>query len=98
MEDARTSLWEAMARLASILDTQGMQKAVPVMADVSELMALEDVRALAFRMFHEADKRGDTETARRLNALVSIWDDVSMQAYQVASDREQRVQGELELE
>ena len=98
LEDARTSLWEAMARLASILDTQGMQKAVPVMADVSELMALEDVRALAFRMFHEADKRGDTETARRLNALVSIWDDVSMQAYQVASDREQRVQGELELE
>ena len=98
LEDARTSLWEAMARLASILDTQGMQKVVPVMADVSELMALEDVRALAFRMFHEADKRGDTETARRLNALVSIWDDVSMQAYQVASDREQRVQGELELE
>ena len=98
LEDARTSLWEAMARLASILDTQGMQKVVPVMADVSELMALEDVRALAFRMFHEADKRGDTETARLLNALVSIWDDVSMQAYQVASDREQRVQGELELE
>lgn len=98
LEDARTSLWEAMARLASILDTQGMQKVVPVMADVSELMALEDVRALAFRMFHEADKRSDTETARRLNALVSIWDDVSMQAYQVASDREQRVQGELELE
>lgn len=98
LEDARTSLWEAMARLASILDTQGMQKVVPVMADVSELMALEDVRALAFRMFHEADKRGDTETARRLNALVSVWDDVSMQAYQMASDHEQRVQGKLEFD
>lgn len=86
-----------MVRLAEILDTKGMQEVIPVMADVSELMPLEDVRALAFRMFHEADKRGDTETSRKMNALVSIWDDLSIQAIQTANAHQDPSQGELDL-
>ena len=98
LADERTSLWEAVVRMAGILDERGVDAVVPVMAQVAERMSLDDVRALGFRLFHEAEKRKDTEGAIRFNALVSMWDDLALGAMRERVNLQERVQGSLDLD
>lgn len=98
LQDDRTSLWEAMVRMAGILDEQGVDAVVPIMAQVQERMPLDEVKALGFRMYHEAEKRKDTEGAIKFNGLVSMWDDLSLKALKESVNVQEHVQGELNVE
>lgn len=97
LQDDHVSLWEACIRMAGILDTRGVDKVAPVMAEAGELLPLDDIRALGFRMYHEAEKRKDAEGAIRFNNLVSMWDDLSVKASTENVVRP-AVQGELDVE
>ncbi|WP_240541029.1 DUF1156 domain-containing protein [Bifidobacterium colobi] len=97
LQDDHVSLWEACIRMAGILDAKGVDKVAPVMAEAGELLPLDDIRALGFRMYHEAEKRKDTEGAIRFNNLVSMWDDLSVKASTENVVRP-AVQGELDVE
>ena len=97
LQDDHVSLWEACIRMAGILDAKGVDKVAPVMAEAGELLPLDDIRALGFRMYHEAEKRKDTEGAIRFNNLVSMWDDLSLKASKETVVRP-AVQGELDVE
>ncbi|WP_240541153.1 DUF1156 domain-containing protein [Bifidobacterium colobi] len=96
LQDDHVSLWEACVRMAGILDSNGMDKVAPVMAEAGELLSLEDIRALGFRMYHEAEKRKDTEGAIRFNSLVSMWDDLSVMSSKETVVRPP-LQGELDV-
>ena len=93
LQDDHVSLWEACIRMAGILDAKGVDKVAPVMAEAGELLPLDSIRALGFRMYHEAEKRKDTEGAIRFNNLVSMWDDLSL----MAAKETVVLQGELDV-
>lgn len=95
-QDDRVSLWEACVRLAGILDAKGVDAVAPVMAEVDGILSRDDIRALGFRMFHEAEKRKDTVGAIRFNNLVSMWDDLSLKASK-ESFVHPDTQGELDM-
>ena len=95
LRDDRISLWGSMIRMTGILDSNGVDAVVPVMAQVGECINLDDVKALGFRMFHEAEKRKDTESAIKFNSLVSMWDDLSVKTRKKATNSQENVQGEL---
>ncbi|MFC5221220.1 DUF1156 domain-containing protein [Bifidobacterium leontopitheci] len=96
MQDDHVSLWEACIRMAGILDAHGVDAVAPVMAEAGERLAMDDIRALGFRMYHEAEKRKDTEGAIRFNNLVSMWDDLSLMADKETVARP-AFQGELDV-
>ncbi|PJM79043.1 DUF1156 domain-containing protein [Bifidobacterium scaligerum] len=96
LQDDHVSLWEACIRMAGILDAKGVDKVAPVMAEAGELLPLDYIRALGFRMYHEAEKRKDTEGAIRFNNLVSMWDDLSVKA-STENVARPAVQGELDV-
>ena len=98
LQDDHTSLWEATIRMAGILDKKGVDAVVPVMAQVGERLPWEQIRALSFRMYHEAEKRKDTEGAIRFNNLVSMWDDLSVRAYKETVNLQENVQGKLDID
>lgn len=98
LQDDHTSLWEATIRMAGILDKKGVDAVVPVMAQVGERLPWEQIRALSFRMYHEAEKRKDTEGAIKFNNLVSMWDDLSVRAYKEAVNLQENIQGELDVD
>lgn len=98
LRDDHTSLWEATIRMAGILDKKGVDAVVPVMAQVGERLPWEQIRALSFRMYHEAEKRKDTEGSIRFNNLVSMWDDLSVRAYKETVNLQENIQGELDVD
>lgn len=97
LTDVRTSLWEASVRLAGVLDAKGVDAVTPMMAHVGQCMPLDQVRGLVFRMYHEAEKRKDTEEAIRFNNLASMWDDLYTDAVRRMRDAGENVQGTLEV-
>lgn len=97
LTDVRTSLWEAAVRLAGVLDAKGVDAVTPMMAHVGQCMPLDQVRSLVFRMYHEAEKRKDTEEAIRFNNLASMWDDLYTDAVRRMRDAGENVQGTLEV-
>lgn len=97
LTDVRTSLWEAAVRLAGVLDAKGVDAVMPMMAHVGQCMPLDQVRGLVFRMYHEAEKRKDTEEAIRFNNLASMWDDLYTDAVRRMRDAGENVQGTLEV-
>lgn len=97
LTDVRTSLWEAAVRLAGVLDAKGVDAVTPMMAHVGQCMPLDQVRGLVFRMYHEAEKRKDTEEAIRFNNLASMWDDLYTDAVRRMRDAGENVQGTLEV-
>ena len=96
LQDDHVSLWEACIRMAGVLDSHGVDKVAPIMAEAGELLPLDAIRALGFRMYHEAEKRKDTEGAIRFNNLVSMWDDLSLMASK-ETVMHPGVQGELDV-
>ena len=96
LQDDHVSLWEACIRMAGVLDSNGVDKVAPIMAEAGELLPLDAIRALGFRMYHEAEKRKDTEGAIRFNNLVSMWDDLYLMASK-ETVMHPGVQGELDV-
>lgn len=100
LADVRTGLWEAAVRLAGVLDAKGADAVTPMMARVGQCMPLDQVRSLVFRMYHEAEKRKDTEESIRFNNLASMWDELYSVALKRMRDAEtnENVQGALDME
>ncbi|MDD6374028.1 MAG: hypothetical protein PUF97_06110, partial [Bifidobacteriaceae bacterium] len=97
-KDAHTDLWEAVVRLTGVYATDGADTVVRLLAEVSQRFpSLDAIKALGFRMYHEAEKRGDTDTALQFNSLVSAWDDLAMDAHRYAESHQHGVQGQLDL-
>jgi putative DNA methylase len=102
-EDSQISLWEAVVRLAGILqEGQGMEEVTLALAQVERRgIPAEQVRDLGFRMFHEAEKRHDTDGALLFNGLVSAWDQLKAGAGKEVlriSERRERIQGNLGID
>lgn len=91
------SLWDVMVRMTGILDSKGVDIVAPIMTQVGDRISLDDVRALGFRMFHEAEKRKDTEGAIKFNSLVSMWDNLSAKTKKEVTNLQENVQGELDV-
>lgn len=98
LEDDHVSLWEAVVRMAGVLDDNGVDAVVPMLARLEKRLPLDQIKGLGFRMYHEAEKCGDTEGAIMFNALVSIWDDLALNAMKVADNLQESVQGEFDVE
>ncbi|OZG52262.1 hypothetical protein PSRA_0451 [Pseudoscardovia radai] len=97
-KDSHTDLWEAVVRLTGVYATSGADAIVPLLAEVSQRFpSLDAIKALGFRMYHEAEKRGDTDAALQFNSLVSAWDDLAMDAHRYAESHQHGVQGQLDL-
>ncbi|MDE5641416.1 MAG: hypothetical protein K2I40_06970, partial [Bifidobacterium castoris] len=87
--DVHTSLFEVAMRLTGILERDGAEAAENAIAKViGNGIALDAVRMLVFRMFHEAEKRDDGACAQQFNALVSIWSELASRARQKAQNHE----------
>ena len=100
LNDDRISIWEALVRLAGILQQKGVAAASKSMSEVGERLAIEEVKNLSFQMFHEAEKRKDAEGARAFNGLVSVWNDLSAKSERTSAHRAQRLentQGSLDI-
>lgn len=102
-EDSQISLWEAVVRLAGILQVgRGMEAVTLALAQVEGRgIPAEQVRDLGFRMFHEAEKRHDTDGALLFNGLVSAWEQLKAGAGREAlhiSERKERFQGSLGID
>lgn len=98
LTDVRTGLWEATVRMAGVLDERGVDAVVPMMAQVGQRMSLDQIRSLSFRMYHEAEKRKDTEAAIKFNNLVAMWEGLSMGAMKEMQNVQENIQGELNVE
>lgn len=91
------SLWGAMIRMVGALRGNGTDAVVPVMAKAGEYVSLDQVRNLSFRMYHEAERRKDTDGAIGFNNLVSVWDDAAGTASMQVRDRVENTQGVLDI-
>ncbi len=97
-KDAHTDLWEAAVRLTGVYATGGADAVVQLLAEVSQRFpSLDAIKSLGFRIYHEAEKRGDTDAALQFNSLVSAWDDLAMDAHRYAESHQYGVQGQLDL-
>lgn len=96
--DLHTDLWEAVVRLTGVFASGGADAVIPLLAKVSQRFpSLDAVKALGFRVYHEAEKRNDSDTALQFNSLVSAWDDLVSAAQRYAENHQHEVQGNLDL-
>lgn len=85
LTDDHVSVWEATVRLAAVLDKIGADKVAELLPSVQDKVSLEAVKELGFLLFHEAEKKKDTEDAVLFNGLVSSWRELNEQAREYAS-------------
>ncbi|WP_368502290.1 DUF1156 domain-containing protein [Corynebacterium sp.] len=85
LTDDHVSVWEATVRLAAVLDKIGADKVAELLPSVQDKVSLEVVKELGFLLFHEAEKKKDTEDAVLFNGLVSSWGELNEQAREYAS-------------
>jgi putative DNA methylase len=102
-KNSQISLWEAVVRLAGILqEGQGIESVSRALAQVeAQGIPAEQIRDLGFRMFHAAEKRHDTEGALFFNGLVSSWDELTLGASKetaIISEQQEDFQGSLDLD
>ncbi|WP_288266534.1 DUF1156 domain-containing protein [uncultured Bifidobacterium sp.] len=97
-EDLHTDLWEAAVRLTGVFASGGADAVIPLLAKVSQRFpSLDAIKALGFRMYHEAEKRHDADAALQFNSLVSAWDDLAPKAQDYSNSHQHGVQGNLDL-
>lgn len=94
--DDRVSVWEAVVRLASVMDAEGADRVSVLLPGVGSRVSLDMVKELGFLLFREAERKGDTSDAVLFNALVSSWSELNTQA-KVAASRSVEVQGAFDL-
>jgi putative DNA methylase len=84
-KDERVSVWEAVVRLAGVMDKDGADRVAVLLPAVGSRVSLDMVKELGFLLFHEAEKKGDTKDAILFNALVSSWGDLAAQSRKLAA-------------
>jgi putative DNA methylase len=84
--DAHVSIWEATIRLAAIMAKDGAERVASLMPSVARKVSLDVVKELGFLLFHEAEKKRDTQDAILFNGLVSAWSDLASQARRIAAE------------
>ena len=72
-------VWLLTQQLVRALDDHGIEGCAQLAAQVTEIDA-EDARALAYRLFNLADRKGWNAEAGLYNALIISWPDVQAQA------------------
>ena len=82
--DERTSVWEAVVQLCRVMQADGIEAAGALMARVKSRTDLDDVRALAYRLYEIAQK-GRTQDALMFNELASTWNELKSSAASTAS-------------
>lgn len=83
--DANVSVWEAAVRLAAVMAKDGADKVAELLPAVQNRVNLDAVKELGFLLFHEAEKKKDTQDAVLFNGLVSAWGDLNEQARKIAA-------------
>lgn len=83
--DKRISVWESTVHLASLMATDGADKVSQMLSTLQSRVDLDAVKELGFLLFHEAEKKKDTQDAILFNGLVSAWGDVNEAARQYSS-------------
>lgn len=100
--DDRLSLWEATVRLAGILATKGAEVAAGLFPAVDHRVGLGPVQDLAYLLFHQAERNGDTQDALLFNGLVTAWNEVATEAHRQSEQQARRggrqVQGEFDIQ
>ena len=86
-------MWACALCLAAAMEQGGVSKTAGL-AHAMGLGLAEQAKALAYRLFSVADRKGWTQEAYAYNALVTSWQDVLAQA---ASATESTVSGQLGL-
>lgn len=83
--DDHVSVWEATVRLAAVMSKVGADKVAELLSEVRQKVNLDAVKELGFLLFHEAEKKKDSEDALLFNGLVSSWNELNEQARQYAT-------------
>lgn len=83
--DTRISVWESTVRLSALMAKEGAEKVAEVLANLQSRVDLDAVKELGFLLFHEAEKKKNTQDAILFNGLVSAWSDVNEAARQYSS-------------
>ena len=92
-QKAGACVWACALCLAATMEQGGVSKTAGL-AHAMGLGLAEQAKALAYRLFSVADRKGWTQEAYAYNALVTSWQDVLAQA---ASATESTVSGQLGL-
>jgi putative DNA methylase len=91
--DDRVSEWKICLHLAKRLKDQGVDAAARLMADVRDVVDLDDVKELAYLLYSIAEKKGWAETALVFNGLGTSWSDLEDATRKLSGPTQ--VQGQL---
>jgi putative DNA methylase len=94
--DVRVSIWEAVVRLSSIMMKDGAERVAALLPNVQSKLSLDAIKELGFLLFHEAEKKGDTEDAILFNSLVGSWGDLREQSAP-AADKARNIQAQVQI-
>lgn len=83
--DDRVSIWEATVRLAGVMTQGGMDKVAQLLPAVQTKVSLDAVKELGFLLFHEAEKKQESQDALLFNGLITAWGDVTEQSRRYAN-------------
>ncbi|AME03803.1 hypothetical protein [Selenomonas sp. oral taxon 136] len=78
--------WQVVQRLAHALDVDGVEGAAQIVVGLSSEDA-EKARALAYRLFQTAERRGWAQEAYAYNTLVTNWRAVQEAAAQIKKEQ-----------
>lgn len=78
--------WQVVQRLAHALDVDGVEGAAQIVVGLSSEDA-EKARALAYRLFQTAERRGWAQEAYAYNTLVTNWREIQEAAARIKKDQ-----------
>ena len=78
--------WQVVQRLAHALDVDGVEGAAQIVVGLSAETA-EKARALAYRLFQTAERRGWAQEAYAYNTLVTNWREIQEAAARIKKDQ-----------
>ena len=78
--------WQIVQRLAHALDVDGVEGAAQIVVGLSS-EAAEKARALAYRLFQTAERRGWAQEAYAYNTLVTNWRDIQERVARMQKDQ-----------
>ena len=78
--------WQVVQRLAHALDVDGVEGAAQIVVGLSS-EAAEKARALAYRLFQTAERRGWAQEAYAYNTLVTNWREIQEAAVRIRKEQ-----------
>ncbi|MDR1077412.1 MAG: hypothetical protein LBL55_01850 [Propionibacteriaceae bacterium] len=79
-QDDHVSVWEAVVRLAAVMNQRGADQVAALLPAVAAKVSLDNVKELGVMLFHYAEKKGDSADALLFNGLVTAWSDLTTQS------------------